>query len=524
MKKIIFFLLIIFSQQLYSQPAIQWQRCYGGSYDEFINSIYKTQDGGYILAGSTGSPNDGDVSGNHVTVGNWFDFWIVKIDFNGNIQWQKCLGGTMDEEAWPIVQTSDGGYVVSGWFGSLDGDINCFPFVNRDYWVVKIDGSGSVVWKRCYGGGVGGIATSMQTTTDQGFIITGHTASNDGQVTGNHGSEDFWVIKLDSTGNLQWQKALGGSGIERSWCIQQTPDGGYITVGQTASNDGDVTGHHSGYWDGWVVKLDAAGSMQWQKCLGGSGGTGFTSVQNTVDGGYIVAGSTSANDGDVSGNHSTLSDYWIVKLSAAGTVQWQKCLGGSSQEYAFAIRQTQDDGYIITGNAASIDGDVNGLNGDTDGWVVKLDSTGNIQWQKCLGGSGNEMAHNSSVEQGADNGFIITGDVDSNDGDVSGNHGALDFWVVKLAHDIGLEEQDIVSIANIFPNPVTDEFRINNSELIIERVEVCDVFGKSIFKQGLKVIDQQEITINVSAFVAGMYFVKLQTNKGTVAKKFLIAR
>jgi hypothetical protein len=240
-------------------------------------------------------------------------------------------------------------------------------------------------------------------------------------------------VKLSATGAIQWQKCLGGSGWDVATSIQQTSDGGFIVAGRTNSNDGDVTGNH-GNDDFWVVKLSATGEIQWQKSLGGSNDDWATSIQQTSDGGFIVAGSTDSNDGDVTGNHGN-DDFWVAKLSSTGAIQWQKSLGGSGDELAESTQQTSDGGFIVTGWTTSNDGDVTGNHGGKDFWVVKLSSTGAIQWQKSLGGSGTDVAE--SIQQTSDGGFIVAGYTASNDGDVTGNHGYDDFWVVKLSKLVG---------------------------------------------------------------------------------------
>jgi len=234
---------------------------------------------------------------------------------------------------------------------------------------------------------------------------------------------------------IEWQKSLGGSANEKAHSIQQTFDGGFIITGWTRSNNGDVSGYHGGgscdAGDYWVVKLDAESpsSIVWQKCLGGSLGDAANSIQQTTDGGYVVVGFTNSNDGDVSGNHG-LSDYWVVKLDALGDIVWQKCLGGHSSDGASSIQQTTDGGYIVAGFTNSNDGDVSGNHGLSDYWVVKLNSSGSIEWQRCLGGSDYDGAY--FIQQTTDSGYVIAGLSYSNDGDVSGNHGGEDYWVVKL--------------------------------------------------------------------------------------------
>jgi len=404
-------------------PYITWQKCLGGSGLDDGLSIQQTSDGGYIVSGYTGSI-DGDVSGNHGDL----DFWVVKLSSTGNLQWQKCLGGSSLDDARSIQQTSDGGYVVAGYAHSNDGDVSGNHGNAVDFWVVKLSSTGSLQWQKCLGGSGWDFAHSIRQTSDGGYIVLGSTGSNDGDVSGNHGNYDLWVVKLSSTGNLQWQKCLGGSGQEEGLSIQQTSDGGYVVAGCAHSNDGDVSGNH-GNFDFWVLKLTNTGSLQWQKCLGGSGDDGVGSIQQTSDGGYIVAGYTNSNDGDVSGNHANF-DFWVVKLSSTGNLQWQKCLGGSGDDGVGSIQQTSDGGYIVAGVTWSNDGDVSGNHGVLDFWVVKLSSMGSLQWQKCLGGSSLDEAH--SIQQTDDGGYIVLGSTGSNDGDVSGNHGDSDFWVVKL--------------------------------------------------------------------------------------------
>ena len=467
----------------FAQPSIVWQKCLGGSDIDEARSIQQTSDGGFIVAGATQS-NDGDVSGYH---GVW-DYWVVKLNSSGRIEWKKCLGGSGGDGASSIQQTSDGGFIVAGGTGSDDGDVSGNHGGN-DFWVVRLNSSGDIVWQKCLGGSNRDRAYSIQQTSDGGFIVAGYTRSNDGDVSGWHVGydsygyrlPDYWVVKLNSSGDIVWQKCLGGSGYEEAYSIQQTTDGEFIVAGVTESNDGDVSGNH-GEYDFWVVRLNSSGDIVWQKCLGGSNRDCAYSIQQTSDGGFIVAGVSSSNDGDVSGYHGN-ADYWVVKLNSSGDIIWQKCLGGSHGDVAYSIQKTSDGGFIVAGFSKSNDGDVSGHHGSTlypDYWVVKLDSSGGIVWQKCLGGNLVDWAH--SIHQSSDGGFIVAGWTNSNDGDVSGNHGRCDFWVVKLS-PVGVSENVIVPeqfAISVFPNPF-------NSSCIITapsgaRVEIYDLQGRLISK------------------------------------------
>jgi hypothetical protein len=366
------FAVIFFPVNLFAQaPFIEWQKSLGGmSYDEAF-SIQQTTDGGYIVAGASWS-NDGDITGNHGDV----DYWVVKLNTAGNIQWQKSLGGINNDMAFCFQQTVDGGYVIAGWSFSTDGDVTG-NHGNGDCWVVKLDTTGNIQWQKCLGGTDGDGAYSIQQTSDGGYVVAGWSCSTDGDITDHHGTNlcnDYWVVKLDTTGNIQWQKCLGGTDGDGAYSIQQTSDGGYIVAGWSMSNDGDVTGNH-GNGDYWVVKLDTLGNIQWQKCLGGIDSDGAYSIQQTSDSGYVVAGWSSSNDGDVISNHGIFQDYWIVKLDVAGTIKWQKCLGGTAGDEANSIQQTSDGGYVVAGWSSSTDGDIinhHGTNSYNDCWIVKL--------------------------------------------------------------------------------------------------------------------------------------------------------
>ena len=419
-----------YGKQVYftTESTFLWQKCLGGSGNETAQSIKQTNDGGYVVAGSTDS-NDGDITGNHGRQ----DIWIVKMDETGIIQWQKCLGGSGFETAQSIQQTNDGGYIIAGSTDSNDGDVTG-NHGSSDFWIVKLNEAGTIQWQKCLGGSGSDYSKSIQQTNDGGYIVAGYTKSNDGDVTGNHGGSDIWIVKLNEAGTIQWQKCLGGSFYEYVSSIQQTTDGGYILAGETMSKDGDVIGYYEGFSDGWIVKLDYLGDIQWQKCIGGSRDDNANSIWHTNDGGYIIGGETNSNDGELSGYHGEeyygLHDIWILKLDSYGIIQWQKCLGGTGLDKANSIQQISDGSYIVAGFTESNNGDVTGNHGGSDFWIIKFDETGNVQWQKCFGGSLLDCPH--SIQQSSDGGYIIGGETNSNDGDVSGNHGLLDYWIIKV--------------------------------------------------------------------------------------------
>lgn len=308
-----------------------------------------------------------------------------------------------------------------------------------------------IQWQKNYGGSALDQSFRSCTTSDKGFALIGKTFSFNGNVTGNHGGDDFWLIKTDSLGNLQWQKTYGGAGDDRGYSVYQTSDGGYIMTGLTQSTNGDVTSNH-GAMDIWVVKTDATGTIQWQKTYGGTNQEWGTSVLEISGTRYMVYGVTNtANNGDVTSNHGQ-TDEWLLQLDAVGNIIWQKCYGGTGADgsNAFdingnALSKTSDGGYLVAGGSTSVDGDVTGhhvgnpmpIGGDYDVWVMKLDSTGNIQWEKSLGGSELDKSFGGFETAGGEH--IVCGQTASVDGDVTGHvqapgatSASANAWVVKI--------------------------------------------------------------------------------------------
>ena len=404
--------------------VIEWEKSLGGISEEAAYCVNQTSDGGYIIAGYSISKS-GDVTENY----GLDDYWIVKLNPNGTISWQKSLGGSNFEYATGVQQTSDGGYVVAGYSHSDNGNVS-FHHGGYDYWIVKLTGTGNVSWEKSLGGFGDDKAASIQQTIDGGFIVTGQTWSGDGNVTGHLGRSDYWVVKMDSEGDISWEKCFGGSLDDEGQTIRQTGDGGYIVAGYSHSVDGNVTSSHgSDNYDYWVVKISGNGDIVWEKSLGGSDSDYANSIQLTRYGGYIVAGGTYSTDDDVSGNHGGF-DYWVVNLSETGDIIWQKCLGGTGYDEAESIWQTNDGGYIVIGYSNSTNGNVTGNLGDYDYWVVKLSRDGDIVWEKNLGGEDDDYAF--SIQQTTDSGYIIAGSSDSQGGNITGHHSQYDYWIVKL--------------------------------------------------------------------------------------------
>lgn len=513
-------LAFLFNLQGNFAQSVQWQKCLGGSLNDKGLAIQPTLGGDYILSGFTKS-QDGDVSTNNSVGGN-SDTWVVKLTSNGILKWEKAYGGSASEIGYSIQVTADGGYIVAGQTASTDGDVTGFHGTSATYypdaWVQKLDSLGTLEWQKCLGGTWYDYGRVIQVASDGGYIMVGYTQSADGDVSGGHGNNDVWVVKLDVNGLIQWQKCLGGSGDDAGYDIQVTSDGGYILCGYTKSNNGDVTGNH-GYNDAWIVKLDSIGTLQWQKTLGGTKLDFGNSIKPTSDGGYILIGRTTSNDGDISGNNGNV-DVWVVKLDSIGIIQWQNSLGGTGSEEGCCIQNTPDGGYILTGHTNSNDIDVSGNHGNTDAWVVKMNSTGMVQWQKCLGGTG-YFNLGLSIQVLQDGTYILIGYTESNDGDANGNHGEGDMWVVKLDSS-SIANLDDISIIDfkLFPNPIINNRLILNYTLAQStpiQIMLTDILGNTLLIQTeqtqLPGLYQKQL--NLDNLSSGSYFLQFKTEYGS---------
>jgi len=497
------FWFLFFMGSLAAQPTIQWQIALGGTNYDQGRSIVQTRDNGYITTGYTASIN-GDVVGNH----GGTDFWVIKLDSLGILQWKKVYGGSDNDWPYSIIQTDDGGYVAVGLTESNDGDVSG-NHGDKDMWIIKLDSSGTLQWQKTLGGSDWEEAWSVKQTMDGGYILAGRTGSTDGDVTGLHGYLDYWVVKLNSSGTLEWQKSLGGTGLDLGYSIRQTNEGGYIVVGESSSQDGDVKNNHGGS-DYWVVKLNFEGKIEWQKSLGGSNIDRGNDIRQTRDGGYIAFGQTRSIDGDVTANHGVY-DCWVVKLSATGELEWQKALGGSDEDFGQSIQQTIDNGFIATGLSVSVDGDLTFNYGYSDLWVIKLTESGAIQWQKTLGGTQSDIGF--CIQQTNDTGYIIAGESWSNDGDVSGVLGKTDAWIVKLSPEATPTSAPQSQPLTISPNPATQSITLNiPTETSTLKVRIIDLLGRELQQKSIL----NNSNLDISALPNGFYLVTATAPSGQV--------
>ncbi|MFI5173049.1 MAG: hypothetical protein ACHQFW_11705, partial [Chitinophagales bacterium] len=269
---LLIFYSFLFIDFLFSQaPGIEWQNTIGGSSTDELRSIHQTSDGGYILGGYSFSGVSGDKT--ELNIGG-YDYWVVKLNSSGVILWQNTIGGNSFETLYSIQQTSDGGYILGGSsFSGISGDKTEASLGGYDYWVIKLNSSGAIVWQNTIGGSSDDFLRSIQQTSDAEYILGGYSYSgvSGDKTDASLGGYDYWVIKLNSSGAIVWQNTIGGSESDLLNSIQQTSDGEYILGGYSYSGvSGDKTEANLGYADYWVVKVNSSGSIVWQNTIGGS--------------------------------------------------------------------------------------------------------------------------------------------------------------------------------------------------------------------------------------------------------------
>ncbi len=410
---------------------VVWTKNFGGSGDDSARSIIQTTNGGFAILGMSNS-TDGDLSSKNLAVN---DYWLVKLDMDGNLEWQKTYGGSKDDQGQQVIQTSDGGYAITGYAMSDDGDgSNNEGF--HDNWILRLDASGNILWEKSFGFSGHDHSYDLVETVDGGFFFSGFldvTSSNGegstdkGRLTA-HGVGEFWGTKIDGDGNLQWRKFFGGTNNDRSFGVVNAHDGGYILVGASESDDFDI-GNPKGSYDFWAVKINKNGTFVWESSFGGTGIDQAQDVVATSDGGYVIAGNTFSEDTQVTKNNGQ-SDVWLIKIDDNGQLLWEKSFGGAGFDAAHSVRSTMDGGFLVCGNSKSFDGDLAENFGENDIWIFKTDASGNLEWEKSLGGSNLDFGYDA-LETATGN-VVLIGETTSQDFPEIQTKGGMDMVVINL--------------------------------------------------------------------------------------------
>ncbi len=454
----------------------QWDKNFGGTLDDIFSSVQQTPDGGYILGGYSNSGISGDKS---ESCWGGYDYWMVKTDANGNKQWDKTFGGFNFDFLRALEQTNDGGYILGGYsFSGISGD-----------------------------------------KTQANWDTSGSTC-------------DYWIVKTDSSGNMQWDIDLGGTGYDFFFSIQQTAEGGYIGGGYSFSDSsGDKTQNTWGNADYWIVKIDSMGNKQWDKDFGGTDGEALSSLKQTSDEGYILGGTSESG---ISGDKTQAlwggNDYWIVKTDMYGNKQWDKDFGGTDIDEMYDIRKTADGGYLFFGDSYSpVSGNKTENNlGPEQMWILKTDSIGNKQWDKTIFTTGHDeqgmgvQAHDGCYAFACQTSAGTGGYKSQPNQDSSGI--TADYWIIKFCDtsattSIFQVPDNSISIS-ISPNPTTNNFIVTFPNTINKgSIEIYTVLGKKIFIEDIFNVSQKEVRLKN---VAGIYFVKVRDEEKEYCEKLVI--
>ena len=368
------------------------------------------------------------------------------------VQFVKTLGGDANDSAQSVIATQDGGYAILGFTQSSNGDITDKQDTSFDYWLLKFTSDDNLEWQKTYGGSNDDRGRALIQTQDGGYAIIGTSNSNDADVSGNNGAQDYWIAKLDPQGNVSWQKSLGFQGNDIGTSLIQTNDLGYllngvldVTASGGAGNTNRSNTRHAG-GDYWAIKLDASGALEWSRYFGGNFTDTPESAAETSEGDFIIVGGSDSEDTDISNNKGNY-DFWVIKISATGDLIWEKSFGGDQIDEARGIVKTNDGHFLIAGDTRSNDQDVSSNKGAADLWLIKISSDGNLIWEKTIGGSSFDVAR--AIKSTRDNGFILSGSSRSSDGDVSINKGQNDAWVIKVNTEGNLEWETTAGGSNV---------------------------------------------------------------------------
>ncbi len=368
-----------------NNKAVTWINNFGGSDYDFANSIVQLSSGEYVFAGNTRSA-DGDVPG--VRMG--YDAWLTKVDANGKKIWSFTYGDQNDNYATSVEKTPDGGFLMVGY--------TFFNFQNFA-WAMKTDANGNKVWQKDMGTSTDAKPMAMVASNDGGYLFVGYTSTGS--------NRDGWIKKIDVNGNQIFSKTLGGTSEDQLTSLIKNSDGSFTMTGFTTSRDGDMTGNQGSY-DGWILKIDASGNKIWSKNYGGSDEDYLNGIIQMADGGYIVAGNTKSKNGDIPLNKGGL-DEWLIKLDASGNKVWSKTYGGANEEYITSIVNTSTGGFITMGYSNSTTGDVTRPNNNFSGWLLKLDENGTKLAASTYGHTSELDDRSNTMIRTQDGGYMIGG-------------------------------------------------------------------------------------------------------------------
>jgi hypothetical protein len=464
-------------------PSMEWQKCFGGSFADYGNSIIQTSNDGFISVGYTQS-FDFDAINNHSQTN---DAFVVKLSDNYSTEWIKCYGGSNSDNFNSVIETSDNCFLLSGITSSIDGDV-ANNHGGTDGWIVKIDSAGEIIWQKCYGGtGASDVIFKTIQINDGGFICAGYSNSNDGDVVNPEMIIKGWIFKMDSLGVIEWSRCYGDTIKSKFYDIIPTNDGGYLVTGKKILNGFNVANI-------WIVKLNELGNMEWQIDYG----TIYEEIYNIIqlsNGSYIGVGETV----DSVVYHSNVG--LVLNISESGVLNWVH--KGTNYWGRYTSVDVVSDSCFVLGGYG-----INGANSSTDFLLVKMTNAGNIVWEQYYGGIHTEKLY--SFQQTTDQGFILTGITSS---EWAGYYGDYDMWIVKLSAETGISENDPIINFQIYPNPTPDILTIQVDPTLLNiPYNLYSITGQLVLSGN---VTSETMMLNLGSFSEGIYLFQIgnQTKK-----------
>ncbi len=409
---------------------IVFQKLYGGIlYDNGI-AMVMTEENAFVLAGTTQSP-DGEGKGNHGFENE--DLLVIKVAADGRIMWRTMIGGSGKDEIVKMIQTRDKGYALIGTTDSNNGDVSG-NHGKMDMWLVKIDELGRLQWNHCFGGPANDQGFAISQTYEGDYLIGGETGSRTGDIKYWKGGLDSWIARVKADGTILWSKTLGGLGNERAIEVIELDRQRTLVVNSTNSTDHDVA-NPLGEKDVWVMALSRNMDVEWQQCLGGTGFDDAITLVKNKEGNFVFAGTTFSTDVDIRNNHGR-GDFWVFELDDEGNLIWSNTYGGTRNEGAAGIQATPDGGYLVYGSSNSENGPVKNFKGHYDGLLIKIDATGTEQWSMSCGGEDYEAINSALQLPNGD--WMALGYAESVNADLAptGKMQGNDYWFMRISDKI----------------------------------------------------------------------------------------
>jgi hypothetical protein len=527
-------LLLLFTQAAFCQGNLfkQWDKRYGGLSTDPLTSILNVEDG-YIIGGASYSSAGGDKSQNNWGTGS--DFWVVKIDSNGMKVWDKRYGNSDGiSTLYTMGKCADGSYLLAGSAGpSNDGDKTQTGWGFRDFWLIKIDPNGNKLWDKRFGGFDDDYVSSCVELNNSDILLTGRIESGMGGDISTQGfvngiTSDLWVLKLDSSGNIIWEKRFGGNAQETKPQIIALNDTSYILCASSSSTiSGDRTAPLKGSTDVWVLGLDAGGNKMWDKSYGNSIAAKSQEMKKINDSTFVICAVTyMGNDGDVSEPGVGATDFWVLQLDKEGNKIKDFVIGGTDFEDDGNIDMTSD-GFLVSGfSISNIGGDKSeNSNGNTFTWVVKVDSVGSKIWDRTI------FSTNSNIGFAINSGsecFIAAISTSDNIGGYKTQdswNNSSDYWVVKFCEfPVGIDNaqpQNNITVS-VYPNPFSDEIAITvkKQNLSDASFTLTNAKGQIIYtKEETNLSDTYTKTLDLHNLPAGVYFVEVTIGEEKVVRQ-----